>query len=91
MAGGWYQNEGRTMGLAVATPSGNFPGGKVEGGFNSDYMWRNRNFHLGSSESLDGISSKALVWFCYGRPMEQRTGVLPKHAGPEIAKGAGTR
>ena len=56
------------MGLAVAMPSGNFPGGKVEGGFNSDYMWRNRNFHLGSSESLDGISSKTLVWFVMAGP-----------------------
>jgi len=31
-------------------------------------MWRNRNFHLGSSESLDGISSKTLVWFVMAGP-----------------------
>jgi hypothetical protein len=63
MAGGWYKGENREVGLAVAMPSSNFPHGKVEGGFNSDYTWRNRNFHLGSEESLDGIASKAFVWY----------------------------
>ncbi len=63
MAGGWYQGESRTVGLAVAMPSSNFPHGKVSGGFNSDYAWRNRNFHLGSQEALDGIASKAFVWY----------------------------
>jgi hypothetical protein len=63
VAGGWYKGESREVGLAVAMPSSNFPHSKVGGGFNSDYMWRNRNFHLGSDESLDGIASKALVWY----------------------------
>ena len=63
VAGGWYKDESREVGLAVAMPSSNFPHGKVDGGFNSDYMWRNRNFHLGSEESLDGIASKAFVWY----------------------------
>jgi hypothetical protein len=63
MAGGWYRDESREVGLAVAMPSANFPAGKVSGGFNSDYMWRNRNFHLGATESLDGITSKAFVWY----------------------------
>ncbi len=63
MAGGWYQDDRRTTGLAVAMPGSNFPGGKINGGFNSDYMWRNRNFHLGASEALDGIASKTLVWY----------------------------
>ena len=63
MAGGWYKGDSRSIGLAVAMPSSNFPHGKVSGGFNSDYAWRNRNFHLGSEEPLDGIASKALVWY----------------------------
>jgi hypothetical protein len=63
VAGGWYKNESREIGLAVAMPSSNFPHGKVRGGFNTDYMWRNRNFHLGSREPLDGIASKAYVWY----------------------------
>jgi hypothetical protein len=44
-------------------PGANFPGNKVSGGFNSDYMWRNRNFHLTAQESLDGIASKELTWY----------------------------
>jgi hypothetical protein len=63
LAGGWYRDESRTFGLAVAMPSNNFPGLKVSGVFNSDYGWRNRNFHLGSEDTLDGIQSKALVWY----------------------------
>jgi hypothetical protein len=68
MAGGWYQDDARTVGLAVAMPSANFPGGKISGGFNSDYMWRNRNFHLGASEPLDGIASKTFVWYVMPGP-----------------------
>jgi hypothetical protein len=26
-------------------------------------MWRNRNFHSNTKESLDGIASKDLVWY----------------------------
>jgi hypothetical protein len=63
MAGGWYKDQARTTGLAVAMPSSNFPNNQVHGGFNSDYMWRNRNFHLGSREALDGIAQKKLVWY----------------------------
>jgi len=63
MAGGWYKGESRAVGLAVAMPSSNFPRGKVNGGFNTDYAWRNRNFHLGSEEALDGVATKALVWY----------------------------
>lgn len=63
MAGGWYQDQARETGLAIAMPSSNFPGGKVNGGFNSDYQWRNRNFHLEAQESLDGIASKSFVWY----------------------------
>jgi hypothetical protein len=68
MAGGWYQDGNRNVGLAVAMPSGNFPGSKVDGGFNSDYMWRNRSFHLSSSDSVDGISSKQFVWYVMPGP-----------------------
>ncbi len=63
MAGGWYRDKERDTGLAVAMPSSNFPREKVSGGFNSDYMWRNRNFHLSSQDSLDGIAAKEFVWY----------------------------
>ena len=63
MAGGWYSDDTRKTGLAVAMPGANFRGNKVSGGFNSDYMWRNRNFHLTAQESLDGIASKELTWY----------------------------
>ncbi|MEO6802682.1 MAG: hypothetical protein ABI197_05485 [Granulicella sp.] len=58
IAGGWYTDVKKQIGLAVAMPSSNFPGKHVQGGFNSDFMWRNRNFHLGSSAALDGIAAK---------------------------------
>lgn len=70
MAGGWYQDTSRNVGLAVAMPSSNFPGGKVSGGFNSDYQWRNRNFHLEAHESLDGIRSKSFVWYIMAGPWQ---------------------
>ena len=70
IAGGWYQDERRQDGLAVAMPSSNFPQGKVGGGFNSDYMWRNRSFHLSSSDALDGISSKNFVWYVLVGPWQ---------------------
>lgn len=63
MSGGWYTDQERQTGLAIAMPSSNFPHAKVSGGFNSDYMWRNRSFHLGSSDSVDGISSKEFIWY----------------------------
>ena len=63
VAGGWYRDQQRKSGLAVAMPSSNFPGQDVGGSFNSDYMWRNRNFHLTSKDSVDGISSKEFVWY----------------------------
>jgi hypothetical protein len=68
IAGGWYEDSSRQEGLAVAMPSSNFPNAKVSGGFNSDYMWRNRNFHLGSSEALDGIAAKDFVWYVMAGP-----------------------
>ncbi len=63
MAGGLYADKSRQVGLAIAMPSSNFPNSKVGAGFNSDYMWRNNSFHLSSSESLDGITSKKFVWY----------------------------
>jgi len=63
MAGGWYTDQTREVGLAISMPSSNFPNSKVGAGFFSDYMWRNRSFHLSSSESLDGITSKSFVWY----------------------------
>ena len=63
IAGGWYKDASRDVGLAVAMPTSNFPHSKVYGGFGDDYMWRNRSFHLGSDEPLDGIASKTFVWY----------------------------
>ena len=68
VAGGWYRDQERTTGLATAMPGKNFPNGQVGGGFNCDYMWRNRNFHLSSSEALDGIGSKSFVWYVMAGP-----------------------
>lgn len=63
VAGGWYLDDSREEGLAVAMPTSNFPNAPSDGGFNSDYMWRNRNFHLGSHEALDGIAAKEFSWY----------------------------
>ncbi len=63
LAGGWYRDEARTVGMAVAMPSSNFPGSKLSPVFTSDYINRNRNFHLGAEEALDGFASKAFVWY----------------------------
>jgi hypothetical protein len=63
MAGGLYSDKTRQEGLAIAMPSSNFPNNKIGAGFNSDYMWRNHSFHLSSSESLDGMTSKDFVWY----------------------------
>jgi hypothetical protein len=68
VAGGWYQDQSRQVGLAVAMPGSNFPGRRVGGGFNSDYMWRNRSFHLSSNDSVDGIASKEFVWYVLAGP-----------------------
>jgi hypothetical protein len=84
MAGGWYRDASRTVGMAVAMPSSNFPSGKVSGGFNSDYIWRNRNFHLGAREPLDGIASKKFVWYAMPGPWKsalQFAEQLGKRAG----------
>jgi hypothetical protein len=70
IAGGWYQDDRKLDGLGVAMPASNFPGSKVEGGFNSDYMWRNRSFHLESNESLDGIAAKDFVWYAMAGPWQ---------------------
>jgi hypothetical protein len=70
MAGGWYVNDTHTEGLAVAMPSSNFPNAKVGGGFNSDYMWRNRSFHLSSHDAVDGIRAKAFVWYVMAGPWD---------------------
>jgi len=63
VAGGWYTDGSRERGLAVAMPSSNFSNGHVGGGFNSDFMWRNRNFHLSGSASLDGVAAKEFTWY----------------------------
>ena len=73
-SGAWscrYNLNGMIKGpIPKAMPGANFPGNKVGGGFNSDYMWRNRNFHLVSHESLDGIASKSLVWYVMAGPWQ---------------------
>jgi hypothetical protein len=63
IAGGWYMDQGRNVGLAVAMPSSNFKDNKLSGLFISDYMWRNRSFHLQSEEGLDGIAAKSVHWY----------------------------
>ena len=73
MAGGWYTDATQKEGLAVAMPSGNFPGAKVGGGFNSDYMWRNRSFHLSSHDAVDGIGAKSFVWYVMVGPWKAAT------------------
>jgi hypothetical protein len=70
IVGGWYKDPSRAVGIAVAMPASNFPGGKISGGFNSDFMWRNRNFHLGAHEALDGIAAKDFVWYVMPGPWE---------------------
>jgi hypothetical protein len=70
MAGGWYQDQKRAEGLAIAMPSSNFPKSKVDGSFNTDYMWRNRNFHLGATETLDRIQAKDFVWYVMPGPWD---------------------
>jgi hypothetical protein len=71
IAGGWYMDEGRNVGLAVAMPSSNFKHGKLRGQFISDYTWRNRSFHLESPEALDGIASKSFHWYVMVGPWRQ--------------------
>jgi hypothetical protein len=63
MTGGWYTDESRQHGLAVAMPSSNFKTGSVGGGFNSDFMWRNRSFNQSGSASVDGVSAKEFTWY----------------------------
>jgi hypothetical protein len=67
MAGGFYR-EDLGDGLGVAMPSSNFPGRKVEGSDATEPMWRNHSFHLGSQETLDGVASKAVVWYVLAGP-----------------------
>jgi hypothetical protein len=82
MAGGWYRDPEREVGLAVAMPSSNFPNNKISGGFNSDYVWRNRNFHLGSTEALDGIASKTFVWYVMVGSWQNAL-QFARHMGPQ--------
>lgn len=63
IAGGWYTDKSRNVGLAVAMPGSNFPNNKVDGSFISDYTWRNRSFHLESHEALDGIAARSFHWY----------------------------
>jgi len=63
MAGGWYLDDLRKEGLAVAMPTSNFPEANVSGGFNSDFMWRNRSFHLSSQAALDGVTANSFTWY----------------------------
>jgi hypothetical protein len=63
IAGGWYRDDVRNVGLAVAMPSSNFKDDKLSGIFLSDYMWRNRSFHLEAPQALDGIAVKSFYWY----------------------------
>jgi hypothetical protein len=68
MAGGLYTDASKDTGLAVAIPSGDFPNNKVGGTFLPDYQWRMQSFHLESSETLDGITSKDFSWYVMAGP-----------------------
>ena len=71
IAGGWYMDQGRNVGLAVAMPGSNFKDNKLSGLFISDYIWRNRSFHLESQEGLDGIAAKSFHWYVMVGPWRQ--------------------
>lgn len=63
LAGGWYQDDQKLDGLAEAMPSSDFPHIPSAGEFNSDYMWKDRSFHVMVTEPLDGIQAKDFVWY----------------------------
>jgi hypothetical protein len=67
MAGGFYRDDLST-GLGIAMPSGNFASGRIGGGGATEPTWRNRSFHLSGQDSLDGIVSKAFVWYVLAGP-----------------------
>ena len=67
MLGGFYR-EDESTGLGVAMPATNFPVGKIGGGGAAEPMWRNNSFHLSSEDPVDGISSKAFVWYVLPGP-----------------------
>jgi hypothetical protein len=62
IAGGFYR-EDLSTGLGVAMPARNFREGRISGGGGTEPMWRNRSFHLSGTDAVDGIASKAFVWF----------------------------
>jgi len=64
---GWYKDEARTTGLAVARPrwasERQTPprGGGGQGTI--EPMWRDRSVHLNARDTLDGIAAKDFVWY----------------------------
>ena len=77
IAGGFYRDDLST-GLGVAMPARNFSAGRINGGGGTEPMWRNHSFHMSGRDTLDGIASKAFVWFV-------RVG--PRHNAETFAKG----
>lgn len=67
VAGGFYRENLRD-GLGVAMPSRNFSSGSVNGNGGTEPMWRNHSFHLSGRDTLDGIASKAFVWYVFAGP-----------------------
>jgi len=67
VAGGFYR-EDLSDGLGVAMPSSNFSSGRVSGNGGTEPMWRNHSFHLSGRDTLDGIASKAFVWYVFAGP-----------------------
>lgn len=65
--GGFYR-EDRSTGLGAAMPSRNFAAAKIGGGGATEPMWRNHSFHLSGEGALDGIASKAFVWYVLPGP-----------------------
>ncbi|MCL4401065.1 MAG: hypothetical protein M1436_00140, partial [Acidobacteria bacterium] len=68
VAGGFYKDDAHTVGMAVGMPSSNFPGKRVGGGGTTEPMWRNHSFHLGATDTVDGITSKEFVWYIMAGP-----------------------
>ena len=64
IAGGWYREADREVGIAVAMRGADFPNGQLNVGFlANDGKWRNQNLHLLTDEALDGIAQKSFIWY----------------------------
>jgi hypothetical protein len=72
IAGGFYHDDLST-GLGVAMPARNFSSGRIAGEGGTEPMWRNHSFHPSGEETLEGIASKAFVWYVMAGPWKNAT------------------